>query len=198
MEIKNRVLKTELVDWRKLSWLQSPTLKEISKASFEKLKNSVKNNSFLQPFNVWQDGETLWICDGHHRQRAMQEIEKEGNAIPDLLPANFIECKDRKEAQKLVLIYSSIYAKIEDEQLYEFIKLNDLDFDSLKLELDIPGIDLEQFAVASESLIATENLAPYRRTHVLLSFDPRDFLRIESMLKSLRGIEGLEIEQSSN
>ena len=52
MEIKNRVLKTELVDWRKLSWLQSPTLKEISKASFEKLKNSVKNNSFLQPFNV--------------------------------------------------------------------------------------------------------------------------------------------------
>jgi len=143
MKIENRILKTEAVRWRELRWVQG-NLKSISKSSFERLKQSLLKNSFVQPFNVWDNGG-LWCLDGHHRQRAMQELEKEGVGIPETLPANFIDCKDEREAKKLVLVYSSIYARTDEESLYEFIHVNELNFDDLKLEIDLPEINLGKF-----------------------------------------------------
>ena len=46
LEIANRVLKSELIKWRELEWLQGG-LKEISKASFQKLKQSLISNSLM-------------------------------------------------------------------------------------------------------------------------------------------------------
>ena len=109
--IKNKIIKTKLVDWRSLEWLQGD-LKELSDESFNKLKQSLKKNDFIMPFNVWNNGKT-WILDGHHRKRALAELEKEGFKSPSMLPANFIDCKNKKEASKLVLVYSSIYASAE-------------------------------------------------------------------------------------
>jgi hypothetical protein len=76
----------------------------------------------------------------------MEELEQEGHKIPDLLPANFVSCKDLKEAKKLVLIYSSIYARVNEGGLYDYLQAEGLDFDSLNLEIDLPEIDLEKFA----------------------------------------------------
>ncbi len=143
-EIKSRILKMEMVKWRDLKWIQG-TLKEMKKDSYIKLKKSLLSNNFAMPFHVWDDGKTQWICDGHHRQRVMVEMEKDGITIPDILPAVFIDCKDKKEAQKLVLVYSSIYAHITDEGLYEFIMTSELNFDELKEEIDLPEIDFKQF-----------------------------------------------------
>jgi len=143
MEIRNRIIKTEPIRWRKLEWLQG-NLKTLSRQSFERLKQSLVKNSFVQPFNVWEDG-MLWCLDGHHRKRAMEELEKEGYAIPDCLPANFIDCKDMKEAKKLLLVYSSIYARISEESLYEFLHTEQLDFDAVKLEIDLPDISMPKF-----------------------------------------------------
>lgn len=109
MEIKNRIIRTEMVEWRKLRWLQNENLKEMTKSSFEKLKQSLKQNGFVQPFNVWENGE-LWILDGHHREKAMQALVADGIFVPDVLPANFIDCVDEQEAKKLVIVYSAIYA----------------------------------------------------------------------------------------
>ena len=53
--ITNKILKTELIEWRNLEWLQGD-LKDISKESLDKLKLSIKQNDFIQPFNVWEDG----------------------------------------------------------------------------------------------------------------------------------------------
>ena len=144
MEIKSRIIKTEDVNWRDLEWLQD-NLKEMKKADFEKLKQSLKVNSFIMPFHVWQQNGTTWILDGHHRKKAMEELAKEGIDIPKKLPATFIRVKNEKEAKKLVLIYSSIYARATDEGLYEYINANDLNFDDLKLEIDLPDFDLDRF-----------------------------------------------------
>ncbi|TAK58517.1 MAG: hypothetical protein EPO24_08400 [Bacteroidetes bacterium] len=194
--IKSKIVKTELVEWRKLKWFQS-NLKEISRSNFEKLKKSLINNSFIMPFHVWQQGKTRWILDGHHRQQAIQELEKEGYKIEDRLPANFMDCKDRKEAAKLVLIYSSIYAETTDNGLYDFLNLENLDLESLNLEIVLPDIENGNISHSLANIIE-EGLRPYRRTHVLLSFNPDKIIEIAQYLEQIKLIKGIEIEQCSN
>lgn len=142
-EIKNKVNQFRLVEWRSLKWLQNENLKDIDLTAFEKLKNSLKKNNFIQPFNVWKDPKgKLWILDGSHRQRAMIELEKEGVKIPKTLPANFIQCKNKKEAAKLVLVYSSLYAKTTEVGVKEFLQLNNLLLSDIDSEIDL-GLDLD-------------------------------------------------------
>src|SRR3990167_6169592 len=71
-----------------------------------------------------------------------------------IIANNFIDpfkvwqkCEDRKEAAKLVLVYSSIYARTTEEGLYQFLNDEKLDFDGLKLEIDLPNIDLDDFEI---------------------------------------------------
>jgi len=144
MKIQSKITKQELVSWRNLKWLQSSKLKDLGTKGIDKLKNSLKENNFVQPFNVWQDGKgTIWILDGHHREKALKQLEAEGYEIPELLPANFVECNDRKDAAKMVLLYSSIYAKITNEGLGEFLDDFDLDIKNLMDEIDLPGLDFD-------------------------------------------------------
>ena len=58
--MKNRVLKQELVEWKKLKWLQGE-LKKISPIQMRKLKHSLKDSQFVQPLNVWQTKKGLYI-----------------------------------------------------------------------------------------------------------------------------------------
>jgi len=60
-----------------------------------------------------------------------------------MLPANFIECSDKKAAAKMVLLYSSIYAKITNEGLGEFLDDFELDISNLINEIDLPGLDFD-------------------------------------------------------
>ncbi len=145
MEIANKIIKSDLIEWRNLEWLQGK-LKAIPENSLKKLKQSLINNSFVQPFNVWENGK-LWILDGHHRKLAMEQLEIEGYTIPDKLPANFVECKDKKEASKMVLLYSSIYAKADEQSLTDFLSDNGIDFSDISGEIDLPELDLENFSI---------------------------------------------------
>jgi hypothetical protein len=115
------------------------------------LKHSLIENQFIMPFHVWLEdtrgktGGKRWILDGHHRQRVMIELEKEGYEIPRDLPAVFINCQDRREASKLVLVYSSIYANVTEEGLYAFLSANEVDFNELMTSLDLPEFDVDRF-----------------------------------------------------
>ena len=57
------------------------------------------------------------------------------------MPANFINVKNEKEAKKLVLLYSSQYAKIIQSEFELFIE----DIDSIIDDVEIPFIDVESF-----------------------------------------------------
>jgi DNA modification methylase len=144
-QIESRILKTENIEWQAASWLQNSNLKELSNESVEKLKSSIKNNSFVMPFHVWQEGDVIWILDGHHRQKALQLLKDEGHEIPELLPATFISCENIKEASKLVLIYTSQYAKITQQGLFDFLEKFDLDLADMKFEIDIPEFSMPRF-----------------------------------------------------
>lgn len=140
-----KILQIKDIPWREAKWFQNEALKEMSEQQLEKLKNSFKKNDFIAPFFVWQENDTIHILDGHHRQKALLELEKDGYHIPDLLPAVFVDCKDRKQASELVLVYSSHYANITKEGLEEFAKIHDIDLTEMS-ELNFEGIDSLDFS----------------------------------------------------
>jgi DNA modification methylase len=142
--MENKIIKTELVRWRDLEWLQGE-LKEISKDSFAKLKLSLSRNGFVAPFHVAEFDGKRWILDGHMRKKAMEALIEDGQDIPDQLPANFIECASRKEAMKLVLIYSSVYALTTEEGFYQVIIDEQLDFSEIKQMIELPEISMRKF-----------------------------------------------------
>ena len=118
-EVKSRILKTENVRWKELKVIQPAGFKDLSKESYAKLRQSIVNNNFIDPFKVWENCEDLYVIDGVHRIKVLNELEKEGHTVSQEFPASFIDCKDRKEAAKLVLVYSSIYARIQEDSLME-------------------------------------------------------------------------------
>lgn len=158
MEIASKILKQAPVKWKSLKWLQNSNLKDIPADALSKLKKSLTENDFIQPFNVWQDSKgVVWILDGHHREKALKELETEGVAIPEELPANFIDCKTKKDAAKLVLVYSSIYARVSDQGLFDFLNDFELKIEDLT-DIDLPTIDLnaweqKHFPKADESTL---------------------------------------------
>ena len=71
----------------------------------------------------------------------MEELSKEGVDIPNEMPATFIQCDNIQEAAKLVLAYSSMYAKITETGLFDFVQMYDLQWKELSTTLDLPGLD---------------------------------------------------------
>src|ERR1044072_4727798 len=142
-----RVVRMEKIDWRKLSFIQDDTFKELTPEARQRLKTSITKNNFAQPFYVWQDPQegALYCLDGRHRSLVLEEMAKEGCTVPDLLPAIFIECRDKKEAAELVVVYSSIYAKITEQGVLDFMQAYDLNIDDLKTTIDLPGFDEHKF-----------------------------------------------------
>lgn len=149
--MKNKVAKLIEIEWENLQWLQGD-LKEISKENIEKIKNSFRENGFVQPFFVWKESENnYWILDGHHRIKVLRELKAEGVEVPAQLPAIEIEAETREAAAKLVLIYSSTYAQITKDGLSEFLENFKLDLGEIKEEVEIGKLDLTGLQLNLES-----------------------------------------------
>ena len=143
--INSRIIGTKLINWRDLKFIQNESFKELSHEAKHKLKASILANNFMQPFYVWEDANTgeIWCLDGKHRTLLLEELLTEGVLVPYQLPATFIDCKNKKDAAKLVLLFSSQYAKVTQEGMLGFIELNDLNIDDLLNEIDLPNLDME-------------------------------------------------------
>lgn len=144
-QIEDKIVRTGKVNWRQFKFLQKESFKEISKKQMDKLKASILSNDFIETFKCWQSGGKVYCLDGYHRCLALSELAAEGYQVPDEFTANFIQCKDMKDAAKKVLIYSSIYASVTDEGLYEFSHDFNLNFEEIKFEIDIPKLDLDRY-----------------------------------------------------
>ena len=145
--ISSKVVKTELINWKTLQFLQEDSFKDLGVDAKAKLKNSLISSHFTQPFYVWQDSENiLWCLDGKHRSMILNELINDGVEIPEQLPATFIDCADKTEAAKMVLQYSSIYAKITQQGLFDFLEAFNLNFEDTKLSIDLPDFDMLDFA----------------------------------------------------
>ncbi len=162
--ITSRVLNTKLINWKELKFIQNENFKDLPEEAKHKLKASLVSNQFMQPFYVWEDATgVMWCLDGKHRTLLLDELIKEGIKVPYELPATFIECESKKHAAKLVLLFSSQYARVTQEGMFDFLKLNELDFLDLKDEIDIPDFSelrFEQKFSFTEDLANEDELVP--------------------------------------
>lgn len=139
--INSRVLKTELINWRELQFIQQDNFKEWVSNGSEKLVESILKYQFVAPFMVWSNNGINYCLDGKHRFLDLEKIVGQGANVPELLPATFIDCANMKEAAELVLVYSSNYAKITQQGLLDFVNNFDLDFPDMQSILNISDFD---------------------------------------------------------
>lgn len=155
INLTSRVVETKPVSWRSFQYIQQQDFKELPAIAKHKLKESILQNNFTQPFYVWEETKTgiIYCLDGRHRTLILEELSEQGNVVPDLLPATFIDCKDKQEAAELVLVYSSIYAKVTQQGLFDFIQLYELDLERMRTTVDLPDFDAIEF----EGLFKNDN-----------------------------------------
>ncbi len=139
--IASRIIKTEPINWRELQFIQQENFKEWINDGNLKLIESILKYQFIDAFKVWEFEGKLFCLDGRHRFLDLKSVSESGYNVPDLLPATFIDCKDMKEAAELVLVYSSAYAKITQQGLFDFVQRFDLDFPDLQNIMNIPEFD---------------------------------------------------------
>ena len=139
-----RIIKTELVNWRSLQFIQEIDFKEIPEADSLKLKTSLAANEFVQPFYIWEDptNKVQYCLDGKHRTIYLKQLIQQGYQVPDMLPGTFIECKDKQEAANLVLVYSAAYAKITQHGFFNHVQNFNLSFPILMETIALPNLDL--------------------------------------------------------
>lgn len=154
-EIKNKIVKTELISWEELKGYEFNQLKDNSNRDISKLKNSIINQGFSFALCNWY--EHKFIIDGTGRHLALLELEKEGYEIPDLV-VNQIQAENIKEAKKLALMVSSQHGQITQTSLADFTSI-DFEIEELKEladselnlgELDFMIENLEPEVVAQE------------------------------------------------
>ena len=142
--LTSRVLETKEVNWREFKFIQKDNFKNIDPEAVHKLKASIVSNQFVEPFYVWEEDSTgdIYCLDGKHRTMMLEQLINEGVEVPYMLPATFMRCDSKKEAARLVTIYSSIYAKVDQKGFFEFLQDYDLKFEELKDQIDLPEFDV--------------------------------------------------------
>jgi hypothetical protein len=122
------------------------------------LKQSLIENNFAMPFFGWQNGEDVFVVDGHQRLQVLMELEGEGVKIPELLDCQLIKAKDRKEAVKILLkVYNQRSNPIDLEVLTEWINIEQVEVEVQSLNVvEINNIEEPSY----EDLIGEEKNKP--------------------------------------
>lgn len=124
--IKNRIIKTELVDIDKLTPFQGK-LKTLDDKNFNRLRKSIMDEGFSFTVHVWQNAEVTYIIDGHQRVSVLTQMRKQGIEIPPI-SCSFVSASTYRDAKKLVLLAISQYGKIQKDGFMEFVEGEDFDF----------------------------------------------------------------------
>jgi len=121
----------------------------------EKLAKRIEEQGFKYVFQVYEDSDgTMYIIDGHHRQKALSLLKTQGCEIPKV-PYVLIQAKDKKAAIEELLFVNSQFSKINaDTTLFEEfgIDLDDLDFEIPELDMSPIDDDMDISGEESESV----------------------------------------------
>lgn len=151
--VNNRIIKTEMIDWKILTPFRPKNLKNADREILQKLINSMCANGIQMSFYVWEKDGVLYIIDGHTRYEclvllescAMLPRDSGGNEYSVILPerfsCSFLDIKSISEAKKAVAIFESEYKKKNLDLFGEW--LSDLNLDEVTSQINIEGLDLE-------------------------------------------------------
>jgi len=116
----------------------------LSESNYKKLRKQLEEKGFAGPITVWDDGKKINVLKGHQRLRVLQKMKEEGVKVPDV-PCAFVNCKDKKEAKRLVLSLASQYGSVTKQGLYEFQTNAKMDIEEIKTEYNFPEIDFRNY-----------------------------------------------------
>jgi DNA modification methylase len=121
-------------------------LKSLSQQNYERLKRSILDLGFSDPFNVWKDPKDgLWkVLSGTQRLRTIKKMISEGYKC-ETVPCNLVEAKDKKEAKRKLLAAAATYGSLESQGLYEFMTEAEIELDELVQDFNFPEIDFPDF-----------------------------------------------------
>lgn len=189
--MKSIIGKRILYDWTKLLDLQPKELK--TPLNKEDLKTSLKKNNFVIPFYGYKDEEGIWIIDGHLRKQVLYELIHEGEPVPELLEVQLINCENKDKALEILLdVFNQKQNPMNEEVVIELIEVHNLEVNVESLNMNVS--ETEDYLTPIDK-IKKENLKPFRRTHILLSFDPQKLLLIQDKLNEILLTDGIEYEQ---
>jgi hypothetical protein len=135
--IKNRILKTELLDIDRLTPFQGK-LKTLDDKNFNKLRKSIIEEGFSFTVHVWENADVIYIIDGHQRVSVLHQMRKQGIMIPPI-SCSFVSAKTYRDAKKLVLLAVSQYGKIQRDGFLEFVDGEEFDF----ADYDFPDFNIQ-------------------------------------------------------
>jgi len=124
--------------------------KTLSDENYQKLKSAISDSKigFSFPIFVWKNKNQNYIIDGHQRLITVRRMIEEGWIIQGgKLPVDWIEAPDIKTAKKKVIMAISQYGEYNEESFLEFLQTAEIDFEELKDQVDLPLIDMDQFAL---------------------------------------------------
>src|SRR3990167_1688953 len=173
-------------------------LKTLSEENFEKCKNALTGkHGFSFPFFVWRNKGKLWVLDGHQRDKTLKRLQADGWKVP-LLPVDYIEAGNQKEAKEKILLLSSQYGEMTDESLQKFIKEAELDIAGLSDSLALRDLDRALNDLLTEVKPVTVPDPPPKLAWVLIGIPLVRFSEIALDVERLAQIDGIILEQTQN
>lgn len=135
-----------VIDYRNLVPLQGE-LKLLSESNYSRLLKSLKEFGFRFPFFAWhcKQEKKFYTIDGHGRNRVFIKeniTDEKGKYEFPYIP---VEAKNKQEAAKLLLAYSSQYQQITQEGFDAFTATFEIDDEWLKSSTFFDGLPAMNF-----------------------------------------------------
>ena len=159
-----------------------------SDQQIEKLAKIIQAHGWRHPITI--SNRSGLIVSGHCRFYAAQRL-----GIKQV-PVDYQDFSSDAE-EKAVLIADN---KIQELAEIDSQKMDDIlaELKAVDYPLELTAIDAEDLEPADATEYFEERLVPYQKTHVLLSFEPELFLKIQPYIERILELGEVEIEQSSN
>ncbi|SEP80833.1 ParB-like nuclease domain-containing protein [Treponema bryantii] len=124
----------DFLDLHQLTKFQGK-LKFRDEQDVDKVKKSIIKYGFSFPFFVWKNKNWNYILDGHGRELALNELEKEGYEIPPL-PVVYITAENDNDAKEKLLRINSRFGDITNNSFVQFSKGMNFDFKSIDIRFE--------------------------------------------------------------
>jgi len=159
----------------------------IKDEKFIKLKKSIEEFPKMMKLRPMVINEDNIVLGGNMRLKALKELGYK--EIPD----EWVKRADEltEDEQRRFIIADNVGFGEHDWEMLA----NEWNVE----ELDSWGIEMPNFNDESK-LAKKENkdIIPYKKTHILISFNPEDILKLKPYLDEILKIENIEYEQTSN
>ena len=160
--IKNRIYKSELIEWQNVKDLQPENIKLHYNIAY--LRDSILKYGVAKAYDVCEiDGELYWL-DGHTRTEMFRTLESEDIKIPKKLMANFCEVKDRKEAIEILIeVHNQKHNPFDYEVLQEFIEVEELDVNIESVNVKVEQIVLDSAEFGTDFSLKVGDKEPFQQ-----------------------------------